>query len=201
MHDLLDADENYRGGGYGTKSGSIAAVKGPRATVKSFEASIANLADERSGVFDSEGNFLFQRDGSDDTVKYTPDELAQMKGATLTHNHSPTSRSTKGSGFSGGDIAFAQRYQLGEMRAVSGGFLYSLKPGPKGWGKIDEGRWNAIADKEIAKVRDWKARQQAKGRNTEDRLLTQMNFNVWHNITRQYASEKGLQYSRIRIGS
>lgn len=89
-----------------------------RAKAVEIEESIRR-DDLETGVFISpSGETLLRRTGSPDRVSFTVAELANMRGATFTHNH--PSRAP----FSHHDLALAGEIGLFELRAVTSGRRY-----------------------------------------------------------------------------
>ena len=85
-----------------------------------FENSIYNQQYETAGVYSSDGKLLFTKDGTKSSVKFTIDELNQLNGATLTHNH------PSGTSFSRDDIKLFLNEKVKEIRAVDSEFVHSM---------------------------------------------------------------------------
>jgi len=108
--------------------------------IREKEKSIKDLEKENAVLFDRNGNLIFEQDGDEDHVSFTPSQLEQMKGNILTHNH-PINVS-----FSDADVRLACKYEMNEVRAVSSTRSFSLKFSdgrdftPDDWMKID-GEW------------------------------------------------------------
>lgn len=100
-----------------------------RKTVRDIENRFAGQAIERAAVIDKQGKVLFEVDGNADRVKLSPDQLKQLKGNVVTHNHPGVGS------FSEGDIAMAAVYQVAEMRVVDDIYSYSIQPPTIGWNK------------------------------------------------------------------
>jgi len=81
--------------------------------IRNFENEIRNQKFESAGLFDKKGNLIFKKDGATQSVKFSDDELEQMIGKYLTHNH-PLDQS-----FSPEDIYVLATSGLFEIRAVS----------------------------------------------------------------------------------
>lgn len=89
-------------------------------TLKDFESSIANKDIEYAGLYSRDGTFIFSEIGTKDSVGFTAEQLDQMTGGILTHNH-PNERS-----FSIDDIRLFLNNNLAEVRVVTDEFIYSM---------------------------------------------------------------------------
>lgn len=90
-------------------------------TLKAKEDKIQKQSYESAIVLSDSGDVLVDKDGEKDKVVFTADDCAQMKGATLTHNH-PSSGT-----FSFQDLQVLDKTGLKEIRAVGkNGNLFSL---------------------------------------------------------------------------
>lgn len=81
---------------------------------------------EESHVVDADGKVLLSKKGEADYISFTEEEVANFKGATLTHNH------PAGASFSEEDMALLLNTELAEIRAVgfvgSTQYLYRFVP-------------------------------------------------------------------------
>lgn len=94
------------------------------AAIHGVEDKIRNQKFESAAVIDKNGNQVFFKDGAKSQVQFTPDEVASMKGASLTHNH------PSGSMFSNEDIGLMVGADLNEIRATTAsGKTFSLSRG------------------------------------------------------------------------
>lgn len=84
-----------------------------------------NKTGETAFILDKEGNTLLRKRGAQDHVGFTAEEATRMKGNVLTHNH-PFESS-----FSSDDVRCLIKYKLGEMRAVTSDYRYSMKMKPR----------------------------------------------------------------------
>lgn len=125
--DILKYNENHDDlGRFSSGSGGAAASGGIspefRATLYQAESDSIWESNEVSTVYDSKGNQLFQKQGTEHNVEFSDDELTKLKGATLTHNH------PNNSFFSEEDLSVATEYELREIRACTEQAIYSFKP-------------------------------------------------------------------------
>ena len=81
--------------------------------IRNFENKIRNQKFESAGLFDKKGSLIFKKNGAAQSVKFSDDELQQMIGKYLTHNH-PLDQS-----FSPEDIYVLATSGLFEIRAVT----------------------------------------------------------------------------------
>lgn len=102
------------------KSPLSPSTSGTFASIHDYESSIANNNFESAGVYSSDGKLLFTKKGDKTSVQFTVDELNQMNGATVTHNH------PDGSSFSRDDIRMFLNEKIKEIRAVGNEFTYSM---------------------------------------------------------------------------
>lgn len=92
------------------------------------EARSVSLAHERFSSFATEpGTQTFTKDGTHEGAQFTSDEMRNMRGAVVTHNH-PQPRS-----FSNADIETAYAAQVRQIRAVTPQYIYIMEPPRGGW--------------------------------------------------------------------
>ena len=96
---------------------------GQQNNLKSFENRIKDNNFETAGVYNEDGELIFEKEGNINSVTFTDSELDLIKkeGYVFTHNH-PTSKS-----FSKADISFLIGHDLKEMRAVGDDGVFSMK--------------------------------------------------------------------------
>lgn len=87
-------------------------VKALQAALTKVEKKIRTQSIETAYVFDKNGKELINKDGGEDYVNFTKEEVLLFKDAILTHNH-PMDKS-----FSIEDVQMLMRYDLAEIRAV-----------------------------------------------------------------------------------
>ena len=77
-------------------------------------------------------------------VPLTPDDRAQLRGMIFTHNHSrgwqfpEGDPRRKGTSFSPHDVQSAALAQVAELRAMSPGYTFVMRPGAHGWPDVEE---------------------------------------------------------------
>ena len=87
-----------------------------------FENSIKNQDFESVGVYNEQGQIIFQKDGEKDRVAFNDEERLKCHGAIITHNH------PIGHSFFPADILCACQNEMKEMRCISKstGIKYSM---------------------------------------------------------------------------
>jgi hypothetical protein len=159
-----------------------------RAALVQHEKAIVGQKNEHARVLDALGNVIVSRAGTKHRVSFTPDELAQMRGATFTHNHHYTT------GLTMEDGRFAADNHLAEMRAVDANHTYSLRPSlhtnwsQQYWDRVIQPSWNRNRDAVANEIRlqAWRT-----GKAPDD-LASQQ----WHQVWERVARETGLRYAR-----
>lgn len=120
--------------------------------LRSVERQIARAGVEVGFVFGASGQLLVQRVGSATAIRFTGHELSLMPGATLTHNHPRCGY------FSTEDLLLAHQFDLWQLNAVAGRYVYQLTRPVAGW---DEAGLQAFLESETRKI----MRQFAQDRN------------------------------------
>lgn len=146
------------------------------------------------------GKFLFENRGTATFVSFTKDQLSQMRGAVLTHNH------PSGNSFSDQDVLLAHQVGMQEVRAIApDGTVYRLREGKRPWSDYSEDEIkNGLLDAEIRanftvrpvlepRVTEWE-----KG-NKEGNSLSPNEASKIHTHWRmqEFAEITGLRYERI----
>ncbi|MDR2571764.1 MAG: hypothetical protein LBD23_15915 [Oscillospiraceae bacterium] len=106
--------------------------------IRAVEARISKNAFETAIVFDKDGNIVFEKEGTEDEVKFALEEISKYKGYILTHNHPCDSQSVDfgveiTSSFSSDDLWIAYQQGLYEVRVVFYNEIYSFR-----WNKTEE---------------------------------------------------------------
>ena len=100
------------------------------------EARLRNIMTHEEAVLidSATGDVIWRKSGRASSVDFDDDEIAQMRGQVLTHNHPwgwrfPANDPRRsGSSFSAADITMLVVGQLAEVRAVSPRYLYRAQP-------------------------------------------------------------------------
>lgn len=141
---------------------------------------IAASAVEQSFFVDSAGNTLLHKVGSETSIKFTADELVQLRGSNSLHNHPGVGS------FSDTDVAFAAAHELAELRVVDDAYTYSMRPPAGGWSAQ---RWEdeikPLYEETHAAVMGeyWDA--WFSGKITEDAFSENLQHEVWRRVNQQ----------------
>jgi hypothetical protein len=166
------------------------AASGSGAAIRDKENEIANNPQESAAVYGANGKLLFENKGGRSSVHFTSEQVGQMKGATLTHNH------PGGSSFSPDDVALAVRTEMAEMRAVSSEWTHSVKPPEGGW-SAEWGRKNGLIDS--LNRHNMGVRQEFNRRITDGTLeIEEAEADHWHEVWKRVAKDTGVRYERRR---
>lgn len=156
-----------------------------RKAMHSAEYETVDKKYEITGLYDGDGNFIFKKNGDSGAVNFTQDEIKQMRGGVLTHNH------PNGSCFSPEDINMLRRGKLLEIRAVTSQGVYRLQK-PAKWGrdisnleKIDSMYYNI--DNQVSPAIYAKA---ARGEIT----YAQAEVMCQETVLREFAARHGLKF-------
>lgn len=172
--------------------------KGYSNAIKTVENKIYRDKVETAALLDSKGDIIFTHsDNATNYVKFTPEQLAKMKGGNLTHNH--PSNST----FSGEDISLLTCRGLKTIRATGEKRTYQLTE-IKGNFPRDEfakaftkayNRNKKVTDKEYRKIKIYQyadpVRFQRESENL-NRKLNNMNSEWLKNNSKKYGYRYGV---------
>ena len=166
-----------------------ATLEAPKArrVVRDTEKSLRLGVNERCVVIGPRGDILLDKEGEPESIRFTPDELALMRDAVVTHTHPGIAS------FSPADIGLAATHGLAEIRVVDRVFAYSMRPPKDGWNQT----WFeniAMPALERHMERIEKEFQKA----LDDGHIDQRQFdqNIWDEAWRRVAHETGLSYRR-----
>lgn len=180
-------------------------------TMDKAEEKIAGQLDgETLAAFGPDGKLVFSKretgdpDGPDGPavagVDLTDAEMAMVKGAVITHNHPGWTDGGKRyyDSLSIADVGMTVHNGGAEIRAVTpDGRLYSLKPGPKGWG--DERVIGPVVNRAVREVEDdfySKIYSGAPGwPNTEKGRQTYASAHHWDAVWQKVAPRLGWTYT------
>jgi hypothetical protein len=98
--------------------------------IRKAEKEIQSRETEKAFAFSADGDPIFEKEGKGNFTSFTRDELKSMTNGILVHNH------PGGQSFSPSDIELANDCNLAEVRVVTKGHVYSMRPrqGAAGWG-------------------------------------------------------------------
>lgn len=111
-------------------------------TIREAEDEIREQKYETGIFWSPGGDLLLRKDGVKNAVTFTDEEVAQVRGAYMTHNHPgghdfPASDPRHvGNSFSPDDVLFASTANLSEIRAITPVHRYRMQAGPGGWDEL-----------------------------------------------------------------
>jgi len=99
-----------------------------------FDATETGIALDRTT-----GRELFRRPGTRDRIQFTSNDEREMRGQILTHNHpggvTDGPVELRGISFSEADVELAAFVEVAEVRVITAGWRYTLRPPPTGWNR------------------------------------------------------------------
>jgi len=159
-----------------------------------LETEIAGASRESAAAYDKNGKELFKIGGKQSEVNFSDDQLRQMKGAIVTHNHPSTINGKKypdGGSFSPSDIQLMLNTGAAEVRAVTENYIYRVRPKLVG-GQPVRNALNFL-DRRKAKVQSSLSKEYQKGKMTKEAYAVEF----WHQLWQGAADEGLLEYERI----
>ena len=94
-------------------------------------------ANETLVAFDRTGAEVLRKTGDAESVEIETSELRLLSGTVITHNHPGGAidgpDALRGLSFSESDVRTAAWAQVAEVRVITAGWRYSLRPPPSGW--------------------------------------------------------------------
>jgi len=167
------------------------------ANVRESENTYKMMGTEVANVFDNTGKWVGSSVGT--STQCPVPEIAKTQKVVFTHNHP---KGTKyelgnmlriGSSFSSSDIQVASTFNMIEMRATTPEFVFSMKPGKKGWPTSE-------TIKETYEKYDQKVLKDFSNRIDEGiTTINKATVMHWHLVNRLAAKELGMIYTKIRI--
>ena len=145
---------------------------------------------EHAYCFDSKGNKVLEKAGTEANVFFTYQEKRKLFGVIVTHNHPVEAGS-----FSEDDVKFAFECGLAELRAVTNTYLFVLRP-PKGMKTFPQDQ--VLAMKLCQKAQKESYDGMAKKIDTGQVNTSDMNEVGWDDTWRILAKNTGLQYEKFR---
>lgn len=154
--------------------------------MRKFEEKSAGLKHEEAAVYDKNGKPLFKNTGTASQVTFTDEQLAQMKGAVVTHNH------PSGSSFSATDIELMTRTGAAEIRVATPDYFYSVRPRSAAGYDLSKNALNFLEKykKETAIALSGKYH---KGKWTQRKYTIE----YWHEVWSRAAADGWIDYERM----
>jgi hypothetical protein len=158
-----------------------------RRLLRQIEEDLVNRKTEKAVVLADDGRVVFEKEGDESSVSFTPDELRLFEDKILTHNH------PSGSSFSMADVNLATVWNLKGIRACGQYYRYYLNRPNNGWSReywekiirpLAERYHNEVYQKFITAIR--------RGQITPE----EANRRHWHEVWSRVAKETGLDYGR-----
>ena len=193
-----------RAGGSGSGFGSRSGGGGLQRSLASIESSIRGMPFENSAIIDNNGNIIERNLGERKRVGY--DAILAI-GKTVTHNH------PSGASFSQKDIMGAVQSNLSEIRVVTKGYTYSMKPGKNGWGVDNSGqkgvllnglRFNGARLKPTSQMQKVQKAYSAASAKVEKAIKGSSNPSRYqsikvHLINKEFAKTMGYTYTKTKV--
>jgi hypothetical protein len=172
------------------------------ALVEKVENQIKDLPKEKAIAFHpTTGKILVSKGGDSTSVYLSSQDLQQMRGAVVTHNHpnlgwSENDARSKGLSFSASDVEVACRVNMAEIRAVSSSYRHSLKPPPTGW---NENYWRSRVKPTYKQYEKQVYKEYLTQIITGKKRIDEAEADYHHEVIKRTASKLGMQYLRTVI--
>ena len=151
-------------------------------------------------AFDRTGAEIFRKRGHADTVDIEPSELRRLRGSVLTHNHpggvTHGPPSLRGLSFSGSDVRTAATARVAELRAITTGWRYSLRPPSGGW---NYDWWLTVLEPTRIAARGGALADLMPRMQRSELTRAEVNGLVDHEVWVRVARTLGMQYTRTRV--
>lgn len=157
------------------------------AEIRAAEAQVMGNTYETAFVFDAQGNLLFSKRGTEQSVNVS----GIKAGDIVAHNH------PRGTSLSGQDIETAATKNLKEIRAIGrNGRIYSLKSGGKDWGNINKlaSAYRTAEQTVRTKLKAYVSRGESIGEADYERRVITANRIHQHLVVKYTAREMGYEY-------
>ncbi len=160
-----------------------------------------NPTEQAIAVNPATGRVIISKGGNSTSVYLSSQDLRQMRGAIVTHNHpnlgwSKNDARSKGLSFSASDIEVACKANMAEIRAVSSGYRHSLKPPSSGW---NENFWRSRVNPTYKKYEKQVYREYVGQIITGIKKIDQAEADYHHEVIKRTANKLGMSYLRTDI--
>lgn len=162
--------------------------------MKKTEESFASLANERAAVFDKSGKKLFET-GNDSVneITFSTEQLRQMRGAVVTHNHPDyNGQFSDGGSFSMSDVQLMVNTGASEVRAVTKNYIYRIRPKIIGGTNVTQGALS-FAEHTSKKLKTTLSEQVKSGKISSNEAQVQH----WHSLWSAVAEQGFIEYERV----
>jgi hypothetical protein len=168
--------------------------------IANSEKSSVNLPYERGFCVSPSGEVLMNRKGSKDTITLSKSDIAAITNvdAVMTHNHPGWQEYGKDDpmqgwlSFSRADVETSISCGLAEIRAVTGKYIYSMKPGQDEWGEARAIAVRPAIHRMVDEVKnEWMPKIAGKKMSCE-----RANMEAQHEMWKRLAGQFGWDYTR-----
>jgi hypothetical protein len=155
--------------------------------LRETEAQLIKRKTEKAVVFNDDGSIFFEKEGNENSVTFSVDELQLFEDKILTHNH------PRGSSFSMDDVELATFWNFKGIRACGSQYRYYLNRPASGWSReMWKKKIKPLAEKIHNDVFQQFSELIDKGKLTPE----EANYRHWHEVWSRVAKEVGLDYGR-----
>ena len=155
--------------------------------LRETEAQLIQRKTEKAVVFDDDGSIFFEKEGNENSVTFSVDELRLFEDKILTHNH------PRGSSFSMDDVELVTFWNFKGIRACGSQYRYYLNRPASGWSReMWKKKIKPLAEKIHNDVFQQFSELIDKGELTPE----EANYRHWHEVWSRVAKEVGLDYGR-----
>jgi hypothetical protein len=155
--------------------------------LRETEAQLIKRKTEKAVVFNDDGSIFFEKEGNEDSVSFSVDELQLFEDKILTHNH------PRGSSFSMDDVHLATYWNFKGIRACGSQYRYYLNRPASGWSRE---MWEKKIKPLAEKIHNDVFRQFSELINKGKLTPEEANYRHWHEVWSRVAKEVGLDYGR-----
>jgi EmrB/QacA subfamily drug resistance transporter len=158
-------------------------------------------------AFDRVGTEVLRKTGDAESVDIETSELRLLSGAVITHNHPGGAidgpDALRGLSFSESDVRTAAWAQAAEVRVVTAGWRYSLRPPLTGWNLDWYNRvlHNAVRERDLYRQAHSEALTDIREIESRGEVMTQEERGALaiHLTWRHVAEKLGMHYTRTRV--
>jgi len=170
------------------------------AAARAAEDAIHLDANETLVAFDRTGTEVLRKTGGPESVDIEPSELRLLHGTVITHNHPGGAidgpDALRGLSFSEADVRTAAWAQAAEVRVITAGWRYSLRPPPSGW-NLD---WHQrVLNPAVRNIRSEVARHLMERVKNRDVTRVEAESLRMHETWLRVAPTLGMTYNRWRV--
>lgn len=176
--------------------------------IRADEDQIRTQRDHETAIlYDVDGTEVWRKEGAATSVNFTPEEIADMRGRIMTHNHPrgwgfpPDNPQSAGSSFGTADWMFFMVSDLQEIRAISPKYRHILRRPRTMTPRYRATR--AFSDQDVVDMvnsaNDHIYRRNVRRIDAGELTTAQANADHWHEMSRHLADTWGIEYERQPI--